>query len=125
MFIPSVTFKAQNSKLRHDCGYEEPLILLLTESARGSDSEDEVLRMKRKNAIASDSEADSDTEVPKGIPVTSFTYVCIYFCLSAFNCSALLTLGIYPRLHDPPTEKSVHIRSVHREVVWILETVYA
>ncbi|KAK2103707.1 Paf1 complex component [Saguinus oedipus] len=34
-------------------------------SARGSDSEDEVLRMKRKNAIASDSEADSDTEVPK------------------------------------------------------------
>uniref|UniRef100_A0A5G2QE01 RNA polymerase-associated protein LEO1 n=1 Tax=Sus scrofa TaxID=9823 RepID=A0A5G2QE01_PIG len=36
-----------------------------SESARGSDSEDEVLRMKRKNAIASDSEADSDTEVPK------------------------------------------------------------
>uniref|UniRef100_A0A8C2PBV2 RNA polymerase-associated protein LEO1 n=1 Tax=Capra hircus TaxID=9925 RepID=A0A8C2PBV2_CAPHI len=36
-----------------------------SESARGSDSEDEVLRMKRKNAIASDSEAESDTEVPK------------------------------------------------------------
>lgn len=36
------------------------------ESARGSDSEDEVLRMKRKNAIASDSEADSDAELPKG-----------------------------------------------------------
>uniref|UniRef100_G1R3V4 RNA polymerase-associated protein LEO1 n=1 Tax=Nomascus leucogenys TaxID=61853 RepID=G1R3V4_NOMLE len=36
-----------------------------SEFARGSDSEDEVLRMKRKNAIASDSEADSDTEVPK------------------------------------------------------------
>ncbi|NWX86138.1 LEO1 protein, partial [Nothoprocta ornata] len=32
------------------------------ESARGSDSEDEVLRMKRKKPIASDSEADSDTE---------------------------------------------------------------
>ena len=49
----------------------------LTESARGSDSEDEVLRMKRKNAIASDSEADSDTEVPKGTPITSFIY--LYF----------------------------------------------
>nr|XP_036876896.1 RNA polymerase-associated protein LEO1 [Manis javanica] len=36
-----------------------------SESARGSDSEDEVLRMKRKNTIASDSEMDSDTEVPK------------------------------------------------------------
>uniref|UniRef100_A0A8C2VAX0 RNA polymerase-associated protein LEO1 n=1 Tax=Chinchilla lanigera TaxID=34839 RepID=A0A8C2VAX0_CHILA len=36
-----------------------------SESARGSDSEDEVLRMKRKNAIASDSEADSDAELPK------------------------------------------------------------
>lgn len=44
----------------------------VTESARGSDSEDEVLRMKRKNAIASDSEADSDTEVPKGILITFF-----------------------------------------------------
>lgn len=44
----------------------------LTESARGSDSEDEVLRMKRKNAIASDSEADSDTEVPKGTSITFF-----------------------------------------------------
>ncbi|XP_074737052.1 RNA polymerase-associated protein LEO1 isoform X1 [Strix uralensis] len=31
------------------------------ESARGSDSEDEVLRMKRKKPIASDSEVDSDT----------------------------------------------------------------
>lgn len=41
-----------------------------SESARGSDSEDEVLRMKRKNAIPSDSEADSDTEVPKGNPVS-------------------------------------------------------
>ncbi|KAM5235540.1 RNA polymerase-associated protein LEO1 [Ctenodactylus gundi] len=36
-----------------------------SESARGSDSEDEVLRVKRKNAVASDSEADSDAEVPK------------------------------------------------------------
>lgn len=36
-----------------------------SESVRGSDSEDEVLRMKRKNAIASDSEGDSDTELPK------------------------------------------------------------
>ncbi|XP_065544359.1 RNA polymerase-associated protein LEO1 isoform X1 [Lathamus discolor] len=35
------------------------------ESARGSDSEDEVLRMKRKKPIASDSEADSDTEGQK------------------------------------------------------------
>ncbi|KAF1618461.1 RNA polymerase-associated protein LEO1, partial [Eudyptes chrysolophus] len=35
------------------------------ESARGSDSEDEVLRMKRKKPIASDSEVDSDTEGQK------------------------------------------------------------
>ncbi|XP_014729571.1 PREDICTED: RNA polymerase-associated protein LEO1 isoform X2 [Sturnus vulgaris] len=35
------------------------------ESARGSDSEDEVLRMKRKKPIASDSEAESDTEGQK------------------------------------------------------------
>ncbi|KAM9532928.1 RNA polymerase-associated protein LEO1 isoform 1-T1 [Guaruba guarouba] len=35
------------------------------ESVRGSDSEDEVLRMKRKKPIASDSEADSDTEGQK------------------------------------------------------------
>lgn len=49
------------------------------ESARGSDSEDEVLRMKRKNAIASDSEADSDTEMPKGAPFSS-----IFLC--AVNC---------------------------------------
>jgi hypothetical protein len=44
----------------------------LLESARGSDSEDEVLRLKRKNAIPSDSEADSDTEVPKGSPFTLY-----------------------------------------------------
>ncbi|NXV17382.1 LEO1 protein, partial [Cepphus grylle] len=35
------------------------------ESARGSDSEDEILRMKRKKPIASDSEVDSDTEGQK------------------------------------------------------------
>ncbi|KAF1590087.1 RNA polymerase-associated protein LEO1, partial [Eudyptes moseleyi] len=35
------------------------------ESARGSDSEDEVLRMKRKKPLASDSEVDSDTEGQK------------------------------------------------------------
>lgn len=62
--------------------HAEPLISTLTESARGSDSEDEVLRMKRKNAIASDSEADSDTEVPKGTPIVSFIIIIIYFHLS-------------------------------------------
>ncbi|NWT94970.1 LEO1 protein, partial [Urocynchramus pylzowi] len=36
-----------------------------SESARGSDSEDEVLPMKRKKPIASDSEAESDTEGQK------------------------------------------------------------
>ncbi|XP_050997538.1 RNA polymerase-associated protein LEO1-like isoform X2 [Acomys russatus] len=36
-----------------------------SESTRGSDSEDGVLRMKRKNAIRSVSEADSDSKVPK------------------------------------------------------------
>ncbi|XP_028926778.1 RNA polymerase-associated protein LEO1 isoform X3 [Ornithorhynchus anatinus] len=36
-----------------------------SESGRGSDSEDEILRMKRKKAVASDSEMDSDNEGQK------------------------------------------------------------
>lgn len=73
----------------------------LTESARGSDSEDEVLRMKRKNAIASDSEADSDTEVPKGTSSTSITF--FNMLISIPDC----------KTH----RKNVDTLSVHRGIV--------
>ena len=65
--------------------------------------------MKRKNAIASDSEAESDTEVPKGTLLTSFIY--LYFHSSAFNCGTFATLGVYPRLQD--SQKRMWIRLVY------------
>lgn len=72
--------------------------------------------MKRKNAIASDSEADSDTEVPKGTPITPFIY--LYFHLSVFNCSHIPNPRHFPKTARP-TGKDVAMFSVHREVVQI------
>lgn len=92
----------------------------LTESARGSDSEDEVLRMKRKNAIASDSEADSDTEVPKGTSITFFNML-ISIPLFVFNYSTPWAFTPDCKTH----RKNVDTLSVHRGIVQIWEPVYA
>lgn len=42
------------------------MIFAFAESARGSDSDEEVMQTKRKKQIASDSEMDSDMEGQKG-----------------------------------------------------------
>jgi hypothetical protein len=60
--------------------------------------------MKRKNTIASDSEADSDTEVPKGSPFISYT-MHIFISLSIFKCHVL------PNMHEENPECMTH-RSV-------------
>ena len=65
--------------------------------------------MKRKNAIASDSEAESDTEVPKGTLLLLYIYISIP--LSAFNCGTFATLGVYPQLQD--SQKRMWIRLVY------------
>lgn len=61
-------------------------MFFLTESARGSDSDDDVPQMKRKKHVASDSEMDSDAEGQKGSQDSSYLLLpeipSVYFVLS-------------------------------------------
>lgn len=72
--------------------------------------------MKRKNAIASDSEADSDTEVPKG------TQVLLFHIFISIPLLHLNEVHAQPWVFIPDCKthrKSMDTLSVHREVVQI------